>query len=283
MHRPARDVAQWLANRVNRIRGRHDRLVDESTWHPQDRRVARWYGPLMVAGYTAAVVMAVFVAVPLAWHLFGGAARALWSDDSPSTDLWDASVLFILSGAHVALAGYLAWRDRRRPPTGPPRSDHLGASRTMTTPRHTCYIGESYAGDERIATACLDRRPSPTPRPVHRWPVARLLVPVALQRWPDLVRRHDIELVTVAPELDALISCHRQTLTSSATAEERTRFYPRPAPRRVAHGLVDFLNEHVATRPRVRRSSSPGSTKPTRRTPNGWRSCCVASTRTCCD
>jgi hypothetical protein len=105
---------QWLANRVNRIRGRHDRLVDESTWHPQDRRVARWYGPLMVAGYTAAVVMAVFVAIPLAWHLFGGAARALWSDDSPSTDLWDASVLFILSSAHVALAGYLAWRDRRR-------------------------------------------------------------------------------------------------------------------------------------------------------------------------
>jgi hypothetical protein len=105
---------QWLANRLNRIRGRNDRLVDESTWHPQDRRVARWYGPLMVAGYTAAVVMAVFVAVPLAWHLFGGAARALWSDDSPSTDLWDASVLLILSSAHVALAGYLAWRDRRR-------------------------------------------------------------------------------------------------------------------------------------------------------------------------
>jgi hypothetical protein len=105
---------QWLANRMNRIRGRHDRLVDERTWHPQDRRVARWYGPLMVAGYTAAVVMAVFVAVPLAWHLFGGAARALWSNDALSTDLWDAAVLFILSGAHVALAGYLAWRDRRR-------------------------------------------------------------------------------------------------------------------------------------------------------------------------
>ena len=74
LHRTSR---QWLANRVNRFLGRNDRLVDESTWHPHDRRAARWYGPLMVAGYTAAVVMAVLVAIPLAWHLFGGAAKAL--------------------------------------------------------------------------------------------------------------------------------------------------------------------------------------------------------------
>ena len=105
---------QWLANRVNRVLGRHDRLVDESTWHPHDRRAARWYGPLMVAGYTAAVVMAVLVAIPLAWHLFGGAAKALLSDGSAPADVWDAGVLFILSAAHVSLAGCLAWRDRRR-------------------------------------------------------------------------------------------------------------------------------------------------------------------------
>jgi hypothetical protein len=105
---------QWLANRANHVFGRNDRLVDESTWHPQDRRAARWYGPLMVAGYTAAVVMAVFVAVPLAWHLFGGAAKALLSDGSAPADVWDAGVLFILSAAHVTLAGCLAWRERRR-------------------------------------------------------------------------------------------------------------------------------------------------------------------------
>jgi tetratricopeptide (TPR) repeat protein len=117
----------------------------------------------------------------------------------------------------------------------------------MTTPRHTCYIGGSDGGDEGpppLASIDAHRR--------HRGPytaageLARLLVPVALQRWPDLVRRHDIELVTVAPELDALISCHRHTLTSSATAEERTRFYPRARTRRVAHGLVDFVNGHVS-------------------------------------
>ena len=67
-----------------------------------------------------------------------------------------------------------------------------------------------------------------------------------MRRWPELVRRHDIELLTVAPELGEVIACDRETLTSSATPEERTRFYPRARTRRVAHGLVDFVNEYVA-------------------------------------
>jgi hypothetical protein len=104
---------QWLANRAHRVLGRHDRLVDESVWHPRDRRAARWYGPLMIVGYAAAAAMALLVALPLAWRLFGGAARALISDDSAPAHLWDAVVLFALSCAHVTLAGYLAWRDRR--------------------------------------------------------------------------------------------------------------------------------------------------------------------------
>ena len=105
---------QWLANRANRVLGRTDRLVDEAAWHPHDRRAARWYGPLMVAGYAAAASMALLVALPLAWKIFGGAARALLSDDSAPTHFWDAAVLFLISSAHIALAGSLAWRDRRR-------------------------------------------------------------------------------------------------------------------------------------------------------------------------
>ena len=105
---------QWLANRFNRRLGRHDRLVDESAWHPRDRRAVRWYGPLMVIGYAAAVVMAALVALPIAWRLFGGAARALLFGDADGAPPWDAAVLLAISTAHVGLAGYLAWRDRRR-------------------------------------------------------------------------------------------------------------------------------------------------------------------------
>ncbi|MDQ3932397.1 MAG: hypothetical protein M3252_06130 [Actinomycetota bacterium] len=44
---------QLLANRANRLLGRHHRLVNENDWHPRDRRAARWYAPLLVAGYLA--------------------------------------------------------------------------------------------------------------------------------------------------------------------------------------------------------------------------------------
>jgi hypothetical protein len=118
LHRTSR---QWLANRVNRILGRGDRLVDEHAWHPHDRRAARWYGPLMVAGYTAAIVMALLVALPLAWRLFGGAVKALVSSGSPPAHVWDATILFILSTAHLSLAAFLAWRERHRDRVADPR------------------------------------------------------------------------------------------------------------------------------------------------------------------
>jgi hypothetical protein len=120
---------QWLANRWHRVLGRVDRAVDERTWHPADRRAARWYAPLMVVGYAVAAAMMLVVALPVAWRLFGDAARTLLGiGDAQSTGAtWDAAVLFAISAAHVALAGALAWRERRAralhpttPPTTPP-------------------------------------------------------------------------------------------------------------------------------------------------------------------
>jgi hypothetical protein len=46
---------ELLRNRANRLLGRRDQLVDESRWHPRDRRAARWYAPLLVAGYATSV------------------------------------------------------------------------------------------------------------------------------------------------------------------------------------------------------------------------------------
>ena len=108
---------QWLANRWHQLVGRTDRLVDEASWHPADRRAVRWYGPLMLAGYAAAAAMMLVVAAPLAWRLFGGAAKTLLGvgDESSTGATWDAAVLFAVSAAHVALAFILARRERRRP------------------------------------------------------------------------------------------------------------------------------------------------------------------------
>ena len=117
----------------------------------------------------------------------------------------------------------------------------------MNTRRHTCLLGPSPAididGPPPLAVVDAHRR--------RRGPytaagdLVHAIVADALDRWPDLVRRHDIELLTVAPDLADRISSDRETLTSAASPEERTRFYPRARTRRVAHGLVDFLNEYV--------------------------------------
>jgi tetratricopeptide (TPR) repeat protein len=116
----------------------------------------------------------------------------------------------------------------------------------MTTSRHSWHVGPPLAGsDGPLPVAIVDahrRRRGPY---TAAGDVARAVVPEALRRWPELVEAHGIELLTVAPELAGLITCDRETLTSAASPEERTRFYPRARTRRVAHGLVEFLNEYV--------------------------------------
>jgi tetratricopeptide (TPR) repeat protein len=74
--------------------------------------------------------------------------------------------------------------------------------------------------------------------------LARALVPAIDDA--ALLQRHDIELLAVAPSLAASLPDGRATLTSSARPEERTRFYPGARTARVAHGLIDLLNELVA-------------------------------------
>ena len=76
--------------------------------------------------------------------------------------------------------------------------------------------------------------------------LVRALVPDALARHPDLVGRHDVEVLTVAPELAGSVPCERETLTSLSPPEERTRYYPRSRTRRIAHGLVEMLRDVVA-------------------------------------
>jgi tetratricopeptide (TPR) repeat protein len=85
----------------------------------------------------------------------------------------------------------------------------------------------------------------------HRGPytaagdLIRTLSPVALARWPELAQRHDIEILTVAPELRATMASSRETLTSLAVPEERTRFYSRLRTLRLAHGLTEFVRDHM--------------------------------------
>lgn len=73
--------------------------------------------------------------------------------------------------------------------------------------------------------------------------VVRALVPDALVRCPELVAAHDVELLTVAQELRGSVPCTRETLTSLAPPQERTRYYAPVRTTRVAHGLVEFVRD----------------------------------------
>ncbi|BFV60010.1 hypothetical protein KCMC57_up51140 [Kitasatospora sp. CMC57] len=73
----------------------------------------------------------------------------------------------------------------------------------------------------------------------------RALVPDALTRCPEVVRRHDVEILSTAPELRGTVPASRETLTSLAVPKERTRYYSRLRTLRIAHGLVEFLTEYA--------------------------------------
>lgn len=81
----------------------------------------------------------------------------------------------------------------------------------------------------------------------------RALIPEAYRRWPELVLAHAREILSVAPELQTSIPVPPATLTTLAIPKERTRFYGRAYTRRLAHGIVTFLQEYCASC-----SSSPG-------------------------
>jgi hypothetical protein len=106
---------QYLANALNRRLGRPGRLVPEEDWHPQDRRVARWYAPLVVLGYTLAIGLLVTVMLPIAWTFLSGAiGRVLLGEATSPAQFWDSAVLLALNVAQLVAAGALALRERRR-------------------------------------------------------------------------------------------------------------------------------------------------------------------------
>ncbi|MEO6502277.1 MAG: tetratricopeptide repeat protein [Jatrophihabitantaceae bacterium] len=73
----------------------------------------------------------------------------------------------------------------------------------------------------------------------------RCVVPAALEEFPDLVAQHEIEILSIAPELQSVIPATVHTLTSLAVPEERTRYYSSLRTLRLAHGLVELIRDYL--------------------------------------
>ena len=126
----------------------------------------------------------------------------------------------------------------------------------MTAARHHWISGGHRADRARLA-ATLDLPAPLVPSTVdaHRrlrgpytmaGTLLREMVPALLATDPELVRRHDIEILSVCPELREIVPATRETLTSLAVPAERTRFYSRLRTLRLAHGLAELLRDHLA-------------------------------------
>lgn len=74
----------------------------------------------------------------------------------------------------------------------------------------------------------------------------RAVMPGVLTSRPDLVTRQDTEILSIAPELTGIVPATRETLTSLAAPDERTRYYSRLRTSRMSHGIAEFLRDHVA-------------------------------------
>jgi hypothetical protein len=101
-----------LRNKMWRLLGRSNRVVDEQQWTVHDRRVGRWYGPFIVVGICAMISIAVFASAPVlieyvetAWrHIGRGRLSDSW---------WDGLLSLLVLANWVVVPGYLSWRKRR--------------------------------------------------------------------------------------------------------------------------------------------------------------------------
>ncbi len=75
--------------------------------------------------------------------------------------------------------------------------------------------------------------------------VVRRLAPAALRSWPGLAYDHEIEIRAVAPELSGAVPVRRETLFNRVPAAERTRIHSRFRTLRIAHGLTEFIRDHL--------------------------------------
>ena len=78
--------------------------------------------------------------------------------------------------------------------------------------------------------------------------LVRALVPAVVPADAEAIKRYDIEVLSVAPELSSAVPGSRETLTSMAIPKERTRFYAPLRTRRIANGLVELIRASLVGR-----------------------------------
>ena len=102
-----------LRNRVNRLLRRPDRLLDESSWHPRDRAVARWYSWLLLVGYSASIVTVLVAVLPTAYRFLSG-VFGRFIHPATAAGLTDSAIFLALNVLQIVLITWIVRRERRQ-------------------------------------------------------------------------------------------------------------------------------------------------------------------------
>lgn len=111
-----RQVArEMLRNRVNRVLGRTDRLVDTERWHPRDRAVARWYSWLLPVGYFCSITAFALVAIPVGYRVLSNVfGRLVHPHGQSLAGLADSAVFLMLNLSQILIIAWLVRRERNK-------------------------------------------------------------------------------------------------------------------------------------------------------------------------
>ncbi|MHB9755395.1 hypothetical protein ACYBSK_13590 [Streptomyces sp. BYX5S] len=85
----------------------------DTEWSARDRAVARWYAPLLVAGYGFSLASLAWAGLPTAVRFWSTVADRLGSAHTPFWDLVDAVGFLLLSALQIGLLVHVTLRDRR--------------------------------------------------------------------------------------------------------------------------------------------------------------------------
>lgn len=102
------------------IRTQYRRLLRRSPphadaeWSDRDRTMARWYAPLIVAGYCFSLGSLIWAGIPTVAHFWSLIVSRFTGSHAPTGGILDAVSFVALTSLQVGLIVYVSIRDRRR-------------------------------------------------------------------------------------------------------------------------------------------------------------------------
>jgi hypothetical protein len=102
-----------LKNIFFRLLRRPEKQQNPEEWHPNDRRIAPWYAPLLFTGYAINICVFLFALIPIAIRYLGGVAARLFLGTALGKDFIDACIFLGLNFLQLLIILVIIIRNHR--------------------------------------------------------------------------------------------------------------------------------------------------------------------------